>query len=553
MHVTFYVATFLVGFMNPRAMGNSSTISLIGTSHATDDSLRNNIIITNQVSLLLGALPVIYIAINVYSQGWSRITLPILTQPFLFLLPILFNYLGMIRTSRVMVCWSMSILAIIFSVYNKTNGLDAQTSHYIGIRFSILASVVIPFLVFQLKDRLLIIISLSASLISLMAFDLIHKFFDVGYFEVGLRESGYALTNMRVMIAYLLICGGSLFLKISVERKEARNTELIHQLTEKNNEIQTQLEEITSQNEHISLQKTTLEKQYLEIVSQRDLLHQNEIKLSNALETIQTQQGVLKNENKLLEFEVLEQNRVLSENNRQLIQFNNELQQFSYTVSHNLRGPVATIMGLIAVLEQEPNGSLNSSIHNDLKKTVFRLDDIIKDLNSVLEIRNAVAHIRQRIRFREVIEKTKTIFEKEIQEFKVSFVEEYNDTRDLFSIHPFINSIVYNLMSNAIKFRSGDRRPEIKILCTEQADFFVMKFRDNGVGIDLATHNDKLFKLYKRFHLHTEGKGIGLYLVKLQAELLGGRVEVKSEINKFTEFTVYLPLVSSVPEPVPHG
>jgi signal transduction histidine kinase len=534
-------------------MSKTSTISLIGTTHATDDSLRNNIIITNQVSLLLGVLPLIYIALNVYNQGWSRITLPILTQPLLFLLPILFNYLGMIRTSRVVLCWSMSFLALIFSIYNKTRGLDIQTSHYLGIRFSILASVVIPFLVFQLKDRVLIIVSLSASLISLMAFDLIHDFFNVGYFQVGLSEIGYSLTNMRVMIAYLLICGGSLLLKISIERKEARNTELIYQLTEKNNEVQAQLEEITSQNDHISLQKTTLEKQYLEIVSQRDLLHQNEIKLSKALETIQTQQGVLKNENKVLEFEVLEQNRVLSENNRQLIQFNNELQQFSYTVSHNLRGPVATIMGLIAVLEQESNGSLSNPIHNDLKKTAYRLDDIIKDLNSVLDIRNAVAHIRQRIRFREVIEKTKASFEKDIQEFNVSFVEEYNDTRDLFSIHPFINSIVYNLMGNAIKFRSGNRKPEVKILCTEQADFFVLKFRDNGIGIDLATHQDKLFKLYKRFHLHTEGKGIGLYLVKLQTELLGGRVEVKSEIDKFTEFTIYLPLVSNSPEPVPQG
>jgi signal transduction histidine kinase len=531
-------------------MGYASTISFTGTSHATDDSERNNIIITNQVSLLLGALPVLYIAINVYSQGWSRITLPVLTQPVLFLLPILFNYLGMVRISRVMVCWSMSFLALIFSIYNKTTGLDIQTSHYIGIRFSILASVVIPFLVFQLKDRALIIFSLSASFISLMAFDLIHDFFNVGYYKVGLHENGYALTNMRVMIAYLLISGGSLFLKISVEKKEARNTELIYELTEKNNEIQAQLEEITSQNDHISLQKTTLEKQYIEIVTQRDLLHEKEIKLSKALETIQTQQGLLKNENKILEFEVLEKNRVLSENNRQLIQFNNELQQFSYTVSHNLRGPVATIMGLIAILEKENNGSGKNAIHGDLKRTAFRLDEIIKDLNSVLEIRNAVAHIRQRIRLPEVIEKTRESFQRDIQEFKVSFIEEYNDTRDLFSIHPFINSIVYNLMGNAIKFRSNDRKPQIKIVCLEQADFFIIKFRDNGVGIDLATHQDKLFKLYKRFHLHTEGKGIGLYLVKLQTELLGGKIEVKSEIDNFTEFTIYLPLVSNSPEPV---
>ncbi len=63
---------------------------------------------------------------------------------------------------------------------------------------------------------------------------------------------------------------------------------------------------------------------------------------------------------------------------------------------------------------------------------------------------------------------------------------------------------------------------------------------DNGLGIDLKRYKHDLFKLYKRFHQHTEGKGLGLYLVKLQAEALGGSVEIESEINRSTTFTVYL-------------
>jgi hypothetical protein len=67
-----------------------------------------------------------------------------------------------------------------------------------------------------------------------------------------------------------------------------------------------------------------------------------------------------------------------------------------------------------------------------------------------------------------------------------------------------------------------------------------LEVQDNGLGIDLKRNRDNLFKLYKRFHFHTEGKGLGLYLVKLQVEALGGHIAVESEINRYTKFTVYL-------------
>jgi signal transduction histidine kinase len=517
------------------------SISRIGTSYATSQKEKSTIIITNQVGWLLTLLPLIYIAMNVYNLGWLRITTPIVTQPFLFFLPVLLNAVGMITTSRVWACWSMSVLALVFSIYNKSSGLDLETSHYMGIRFSILASAVIPFLVFQLKERALILFCLLPSFMSLMWFDFIHDLFDVGYYESGLSETGYSLTTMRVMIAYLLILGGSLFLKRLVERNEAINLELIWQLTEKNNEIQTQLEEISSQNSQISVQKEELEKQFKEITSQRDKLYQNETQLSKALNTIQTQQEILLNQNKSLEFEVLSKNKELSQNNQQLIRYNNELQQFSYTVSHNLRGPVATILGLINVIDQEQT---NSPVHNHLKKTVLLLDETIQDLNRILDIRNEVGQIRQRVLMPSLVEKIKATFLKDIEQYNIAFKEEYKNTSELFSIHSLVNSIVYNLVSNAIKYRSSERRPEINIICSENSQHFLITIRDNGIGLDMHAHRERLFQLYRRFNTNTEGKGIGLYLVKLQTEMLGGTVDVTSELGQFTEFTIRLPLLA---------
>jgi hypothetical protein len=109
----------------------------------------------------------------------------------------------------------------------------------------------------------------------------------------------------------------------------------------------------------------------------------------------------------------------------------------------------------------------------------------------------------------------------------------------IYSVRPMVHSILYNLISNAIKYRASTRRPEITIT-SDLRQNYVLEVKDNGLGIDLKRYKDSLFKLYKRFHFHTEGKGLGLYLVKLQAETLGGKVEVQSEINESTHFKVFL-------------
>ncbi len=502
---------------------------------------RSELTLINQISVLLALLPVIYIFANVYNQGWSRITFPVMIQPLLFLTPILFNRMGLTVASRVWLCWSMPCLAIFFSVYNKTHGMDIQTSHYMGIRFSILASVVIPFLVFRLKDLLLIIVSISLSLFALMAFDSIHEWFQVGYDQMGLKESGYSLTAMRVMIAFLLIAGSSIFLKVINERNEALNQDLISELTEKNMKIQSQLEKIIAQNQQISDQKGHLEKQYAEIVKQRNKLNRSEKQLSRALETIQIQQEALLTENKSLEFEVLQKNKELSQTNREIIRYNHELHQFSHAVSHNLRGPVARILGLLNIFDIRTLDGQNATLIDSLKKTVLELDDTTKDLNRIMDIRNVLSEIRQPVHLETIIDDLKKSHQKDIEQFGILFNIELGFTSVMFSIPNMVNSIIHNLINNAIKYRSAERTPEIRISCTEEDHYFLIKIRDNGIGLDLDAYREKLFHLYQRFNEHTEGKGLGLYLVRIQTEILGGRVEVKSEINSFTEFAVYLP------------
>ena len=437
----------------------------------------------------------------------------------------------------------MPLLAMIFSIYNKSHGMDHQTSHYVGIQFSILASAIIPFLIFRLENAFLLLLSLSPCVLSLLAFDFVHGLFGVGYYQVGLNETGYSLTTMRVMIGLLLVAGGSLFLKRSVEKNEKLNLELIDQLTETNNKNKTQLEEITAQNEQISDQKDKLEKNFAEIKYSRDQLNLSKEQLSDALKTIRVQQRALVDENKILAFEVLKKNDDLTKNNQQLIKYNNDLEQFSYTVSHNLRGPVATIMGLLSIINKEGIDEGNSVIFTKLQKTVNHLDDTIRDLNRVLDIRSGTFQVRKPISFRDVVTEVKASLDKEIQQSGILFTESYKESFDFISIPSLIKSIVYYLVNNAIKYRSLKRKPEIKILTGELNNNFIITIFDNGNGIDLRAHGEKVFQLYKRFNTHTEGKGIGLYLVKLQTEILGGKVEIASAVDEFTEFKISLPIL----------
>jgi signal transduction histidine kinase len=104
----------------------------------------------------------------------------------------------------------------------------------------------------------------------------------------------------------------------------------------------------------------------------------------------------------------------------------------------------------------------------------------------------------------------------------------------------YVYSIFYNLISNAVKYRSAERRLEIDIDLIEQsAQGIVISFSDNGQGFDMEKAGPHLFKLYKRFHNSAEGRGLGLFLVKTQIEALGGTIEVFSQVNVGTRFLIH--------------
>ena len=102
----------------------------------------------------------------------------------------------------------------------------------------------------------------------------------------------------------------------------------------------------------------------------------------------------------------------------------------------------------------------------------------------------------------------------------------------------YLDSVLLNLFTNSIKYKSNKRKLKIDISSDISNDFVILKFKDNGIGIDTEKYKDKLFKLYQRFHDNPDGKGLGLYLIKSQIETLGGTIAIESQVEKGTTFTM---------------
>lgn len=104
----------------------------------------------------------------------------------------------------------------------------------------------------------------------------------------------------------------------------------------------------------------------------------------------------------------------------------------------------------------------------------------------------------------------------------------------------YIDSLFFNLLSNAIKYRDPERDPIITISAKRKNKEVEICIEDNGLGIDIELHKDRLFGMYKTFHKHKDSKGIGLYITKNQVEAMNGTIKVESTVGKGTKFLISL-------------
>jgi signal transduction histidine kinase len=173
------------------------------------------------------------------------------------------------------------------------------------------------------------------------------------------------------------------------------------------------------------------------------------------------------------------------------------------------------------------------------KESTLQLNQTVNDLLNVLVIKNKVNLERKTLQFETEFEKVKTSIQYQINEASALLKTDFTAINTVSFDSTYLESILLNLLTNAIKYRSPKRSLELNIFTKDTPEYIELYFMDNGIGIDLKRHHSKIFGLYQRFHDYPESKGLGLYIVSSQIRALGGKIEVQSEVDKGTTFVVY--------------
>ncbi len=227
--------------------------------------------------------------------------------------------------------------------------------------------------------------------------------------------------------------------------------------------------------------------------------------------------------------------------NADLKRVNTDLDTFVYSASHDLKSPIINIESLVEVLE-ENLGPAQASVKMELdliKNSVKRFKDTIEDLTEVARIQRNFDYEATQLEVDRVVEEVKYLILPDIERTGAIITADTAAAPLLYFPKRNLKSILYNLISNAIKYSSPERQPLVRVSTGTEGEYFFLRVQDNGLGIPKDKH-EKVFELFKRMHSHVKGNGVGLYIVKRIAENSGGFVQVKSKEGQGAEFSVYL-------------
>jgi PAS domain S-box-containing protein len=219
---------------------------------------------------------------------------------------------------------------------------------------------------------------------------------------------------------------------------------------------------------------------------------------------------------------------------------NTQLVDFCNIVSHNLRAPLINISMLIDYIEQSKNEADRDLMLAKVKPVVNHLMEVFNELVESIQVKQDTDITFDKINLKECLDKILVAFETQIKEYEADIHIDFNHISTIKFPQKYIESVLTNLISNALKYKSPQRKLIIHIKAEKSGNAIRLSVEDNGLGIDTKLHKDQLFKIRKVFHKHPDAKGFGLFMTKTQVEAMGGRIWVESQPEKGSTFFVEL-------------
>ncbi|NCD71059.1 sensor histidine kinase [Mucilaginibacter agri] len=217
---------------------------------------------------------------------------------------------------------------------------------------------------------------------------------------------------------------------------------------------------------------------------------------------------------------------------------NSRLLNFAHIVSHNLRSHTGNIQMLLDMLLEETDEEEKAKMMQMLVINSSNLQQTLSHLNDVVDIHSNIDLSKKQLNLNSEINRTLEVLSGSLRQANAKLIVEVSNDIELNYDPAYLESILLNLVTNGIKYRHPDRQVEILIKAEKMDDRAILSITDNGVGIDMNLHGNKLFGMYKTFHENEDARGICLFLVKSQVETMGGKISASSKVGEGTTFRI---------------
>lgn len=459
----------------------------------------------------------------------DAVSLPYLAGFSLYLLGLFLLFkLDFHRFGRLLLSISVPLFALLMSVIIKRNDVVIQEFTYYETRVIILATGILPLLLFSFREAKWMIGAMLTNFILLIAYDPVHNFLGVGYYQTGHDDQTYYYMNVIFTIGSWVLMASILFLDRLNFQYEKKNESLLQETQQQNNALALKNQELKNLYQEIELRNEEI------------IISSEHLKEANTL--IEEQNEALNSRNEELGSMVEKTSEDLVQANARLRTRNEELEHFSYALSHHLRAPVASLLGL-AQLYEGADEAMKGEIIKRIRSSAENMDETIHGLSGLLgHSRTLYNENIETVALKEEAQKVRLLLNKHLHRLEGEFLNDIPEELTLTLPQGFLHAILYNLVQNSLKYYNPEKPPRIELYTQNgHEDRLSLVIADNGLGIDLDQYRDQLFQMSRRFHSHTKGNGLGLYLVKKLMDEIGGEVEVSSKPLAGTRFTLHFP------------
>jgi two-component system phosphate regulon sensor histidine kinase PhoR len=220
---------------------------------------------------------------------------------------------------------------------------------------------------------------------------------------------------------------------------------------------------------------------------------------------------------------------------------NADHETFIYSVSHDFRGPLTNMVLLIELLKSASDTNVNEEVSRLITmmgKSAGDMKTMINELTDITKIETSLRDYADPVDIESILEDVKFTLKDKIYQSHAKITTNIMVTELMFS-RKNLRSILYNLISNAIKFAAPSRTPEILVKTEKLDGYTLLSVKDNGVGIE-DNKQKEIFSKFTRLRSNVEGTGVGLYIVSKMINNHGGKIEVESKMDQGTNFKIFL-------------